>query len=158
LVSQRIHASPPTLWTVLPTCRGLAGSALNLGWPQSSGPGRFLGSWLLNQVLIIRLVQWLGWIFEPKERKKESVCENLGSYFWILNSRKRVGLRLWQDQFYGWKFKPKSASSILPLQALSWQFCGSKLSNPSKLVISKKRKSRIALLVHNAWRLFSDGL
>jgi len=33
-----------------------------------------------------------------------------------------------------------------------------KLSNPSKLVVSKKWKSRIALLVHNARGLFSDGL
>jgi len=31
-----------------------------------------------------------------------------------------------------------------------------KLSNPSKLVISKKWKSRIALLVHNARGLFPD--
>jgi len=28
-VSPRIHASPPTLWTVVPTCRGLEGSTLN---------------------------------------------------------------------------------------------------------------------------------
>jgi hypothetical protein len=33
-----------------------------------------------------------------------------------------------------------------------------KLSNPSKLVISKKWKSRITLLVHNARGLFPDGL
>jgi len=29
------------------------------------------------------------------------------------------------------------------------------LSNPSKFMTSKKWKSRIALLVHNAWGLFS---
>jgi len=33
LVSPRIHASPPTLWTVVPSCRGLERSALNLGRP-----------------------------------------------------------------------------------------------------------------------------
>jgi len=54
------------------------------------------------------------------------------------------------------KFKPKSASSIL--QALSCRFCQWQLSNPSKLAISKKWKSRIALLVHNVWVIFSDGL
>jgi len=32
-----------------------------------------------------------------------------------------------------------------------------KLSNSNKLVISKKWKSRIALLVHNARGLFPDG-
>jgi len=37
LVSPRIHASPPTLWSVLPTSRGLAESVLNLGQPRSSG-------------------------------------------------------------------------------------------------------------------------
>jgi len=45
-----------------------------------------------------------------------------------------------QDRFCGWKFKPKSASSIL--RALSCRFCRLQLSNPSKLVISKKSKSR----------------
>ena len=65
-------------------------------------------------------------------------------------------LRLWQDRFYKRKYKPKSASSIL--QALSCQFCRLKLSNPSKLEISKKWKSRIVLLVHNDWGLFPDGL
>jgi len=54
------------------------------------------------------------------------------------------------------KFKPKSASSIV--KALSCRFCRLKLSNRSKLVISKKWKSRIALLVHNAWGLFPDRL
>ena len=63
-------------------------------------------------------------------------------------------LRRWQDQFYKRKFKPKSASSIL--QALSCRFCWLKLSNPSKLVISKKWKSRISLLVHKASEIFSD--
>jgi len=51
--------------------------------------------------------------------------------------------------------KPKSASSIL--QALSCRLCLLQLSNPSKLVISKKPKSRIALIVHNAWGLFPGG-
>jgi len=52
--------------------------------------------------------------------------------------------------------KPKSASSIL--QALSCRFCRLQLSNPSKLVISKKWKSRIALHVQNDWGRFSNGL
>ena len=50
--------------------------------------------------------------------------------------------------------KHRPASSIL--QALSCRFCRLKLSNPSKLVISKKWKLRIALLVHNSQELFSD--
>ena len=37
-------------------------------------------------------------------------------------------------------------------------FCPLQWSNPSNLVIFKKWKSRIALLVHNAWRLYSNGL
>jgi len=45
--------------------------------------------------------------------------------------------------------KPKSANLIL--QALSCRFFRLQLSNPSKLVISKKWKTRIALRVHNAW-------
>jgi len=53
--------------------------------------------------------------------------------------------RRWQDRFYRWKFQHKSAGSIL--QALSCRFCRLKLSNPSKLMISKKWKSRIVLLV-----------
>jgi len=52
-------------------------------------------------------------------------------------------------------FKSKSASSIL--QALSYRFCPLQLINPSKLVIFKKSKSRIALLVHDAWGLFANG-
>jgi len=36
-----------------------------------SCPGQVLGSWVANWVLTIRLVQWLGWIFENKERQKE---------------------------------------------------------------------------------------
>ena len=58
--------------------------------------------------------------------------------------------------FARWKFKLKSASLIL--QALSCQFCLLQLCDPSKLVISKKWKSRIALLVHYAWGVFPDGL
>jgi len=68
---------------------------------------------------------------------------------------KCVVLRRWQDGFYEGKFNPKSASSIL--QALSCRFCRLKLSNPSKFVISKVWKWRIALLVHNARGLFPDG-
>jgi hypothetical protein len=52
--------------------------------------------------------------------------------------------------------KPKSAGSNL--QALSCRFCRLQLSNPSKLVISKKWKSRIALILHNAWVFSPDGL
>jgi len=36
-----------------------------------SGPGQVLGSYVASRVLVIRLVQWLGWVFESKERKKE---------------------------------------------------------------------------------------
>jgi len=53
-------------------------------------------------------------------------------------------------------FKPGSASSIL--QAFYFRYCLLYLINPSKLVVSKKLKSRIALLVHNAQGLFFDGL
>jgi len=52
-------------------------------------------------------------------------------------------------------FKPGSASSIL--QAFYYRVCLVHLSIPSKLVISKKWKPKIALLVHNARWLFSDG-
>ena len=52
-------------------------------------------------------------------------------------------------------FKPRSAGSIL--QAFYYRSYLLHLSNPSKLVISKKWKSRIALLVHNALGLCSDG-
>jgi len=37
----------------------------------SSGPGQVLGSWAANRVFAIHLVQWLGWVFETQERKKE---------------------------------------------------------------------------------------
>jgi len=36
-----------------------------------SGPGQVLGSYVANQVLANRLVQWLGWVLENKERKKK---------------------------------------------------------------------------------------
>ena len=38
---------------------------------RSSGPGQTLRSLVANRVLVIRLVHWLGWVFENKERKKE---------------------------------------------------------------------------------------
>jgi len=38
---------------------------------RSSGPGQVLGSYVANWVLALRLVQWLGWVFETQERKKE---------------------------------------------------------------------------------------
>jgi len=63
-------------------------------------------------------------------------------------------LRQWQDRFHRQKFK-QSASSIL--QDLSCRFCWFKLSNSSKLVFSKKWKSRIALLVHNLFFLLMPG-
>ena len=50
-------------------------------------------------------------------------------------------LRRWQDGFYERNIKPRSASSIL--QAFYYRFCLLHLRNPSKLVISKKWKSRI---------------
>ena len=37
---------------------------------RSSGPGQVLGSSVANRVFAIRLVQWLGWVFETQERKK----------------------------------------------------------------------------------------
>jgi len=37
----------------------------------SSGPGQVLGSQVANWVFDIRLVQWLGWVFETQESKKE---------------------------------------------------------------------------------------
>ena len=44
LVSPRIHASPPTLWAVLPTRRGSDWVCPKLGMLWSSVPGQFLGS------------------------------------------------------------------------------------------------------------------
>jgi len=43
---------------------------------RSSGPGQVLGSYVANRVFAIRLVHWLGWVFETKERKKEIVISN----------------------------------------------------------------------------------
>jgi len=51
---------------------------------------------------------------------------------------------------------PKSVSSIL--QDLYCRFCRLRLSHPSKLVISKKWKSRITSLVHSIGGFFSDEL
>jgi len=67
------HASlgPLTLWTVLPTCRWLNWVCPQLGRLWSSGPGQFLGSSVVNRVIAIRFAQWLGWVFETQERKKE---------------------------------------------------------------------------------------
>ena len=36
-----------------------------------SSPGQVLGSYVANRMLTIRLVQWLGWVFQTQERKKE---------------------------------------------------------------------------------------
>ena len=58
-------------------------------------------------------------------------------------------------EFMRGNIKPKSANSIL--QALSCRFFWLQLSNPSKLVISKKWKLRITLRVHNTWVFFCDG-
>jgi len=44
---------------------------------RSSGLGQVLGSLVANRVLAIRLVHWLGWVFENKERKKERKKEIL---------------------------------------------------------------------------------
>jgi len=50
----------------------LLGSAINYVMLRSSGPGQVLGSWVANRMFAIRLVQWLSWVFETQERKKES--------------------------------------------------------------------------------------
>jgi len=63
--------------------------------------------------------------------------------------------RRWQDEFYRGNLKPKSASSIL--QDLSFWFCRLQLSKSSELVISKKLKSRIAVLVHSIGSSFQMG-
>ena len=34
-------------------------------------PGQIVGSFVVNQVLITRLVQWLGWVFELQQRKEK---------------------------------------------------------------------------------------
>ena len=73
-----------------------------------------------------------------------SICGSLWRSFW------RYDMKNTQPHL-----KPKSASSIL--QALFCRFRRLKLSNPSKLVISIFWKSRIALFVHNARELFSNG-
>jgi len=52
-------ASHPSVW-VCP----------QLGRLQASGPGQFLGSWVVHRVLTIRLAQWLGWVVETQEKKK----------------------------------------------------------------------------------------
>jgi len=56
----------------------------------------------------------------------------------------------------GWIFQEDNLSSNCKLE--SADFCRLQLSNPSKLVISKKWKLMIVLLVNNAWGLFPDGL
>jgi len=61
----------------------------------------------------------------------------------------------------GWIFQEDNLSSNLQARICkleSADFCRLQLSNPSKLVISKKWKLMIVLLVHNAWGLFPDGL
>jgi len=49
--SPRIYASPKALWTVLPTCSGLAGDLQvwpqKIGWLWSSGPGQFPGFYVV---------------------------------------------------------------------------------------------------------------
>jgi len=40
---------------------------------RSSSPGQVLGSYVANRVLVLRLVQRLGWVFETQERKKENI-------------------------------------------------------------------------------------
>jgi len=68
----------------------------------------------------------------------------------------RIGYQIRRMGFTRGNFKPKTASSIL--QALFCRFCWLQLSNLSKLMISKKWKSRIASLVHNASGLSPNGL
>ena len=65
LFSPRIHASPPTWWTVLLTCLGTC-----------------LGSSAVNLVFNIRLVQWFVWVFQTKERKKERVRDGPHHQAW----------------------------------------------------------------------------
>jgi len=50
----------------------------------------------------------------------------------------------------------KSASSIL--QTLSCRFCLLKLSNPSKLVISKKMETKDRFTCTQCWGLFTNGI
>ena len=57
-----------------PLVKDLLGPAINWVMLRSSGPGQGLGSSVANQVLAIRLVEWLGWVFETQEQKKENKC------------------------------------------------------------------------------------
>jgi len=55
-----------------PLVGDLLGSVINQVMLRSSGLGQVLGSCVANWVLAIRLVQWLGWVFENKETNKQT--------------------------------------------------------------------------------------
>ena len=76
-------------------------------------------------------------------------CDGEHREFWAADAAEQSWYKM---DFTRGDSKTKSASSIL--QALSCWFSRLQFSNPSKLVLSKKSKSRIALLVHNAWGFF----
>jgi len=55
-----------------PLVGDLIGFAINWVMLRSFGPGQVLGSYMANQMFAMRLVQWLDWVFETQERKKEN--------------------------------------------------------------------------------------
>jgi len=69
---------------------------------RSSGPGLVLGSKVANRVLAICLVQWLGWVFETQERKKESRSAGEGENaillgcLWVFWTRKNNTTTAWK--------------------------------------------------------------
>jgi len=72
--SLRMHASPKTCWTVLPTRRGSAWVCPELGIGRAGPPVRrnfFLDPTWLNGCSPPRLVQWLKSIQYPREKKKD---------------------------------------------------------------------------------------
>jgi len=55
----------------------LAGDLIGSALPsrlRSFGPGQFLGLQVVNQLLTIRFVQWLGCAFEPQERRRKGLA------------------------------------------------------------------------------------
>ena len=44
---------------------------------RSSGPGQVLGSYVVNRVLALRLVQLLGWVFETKKERKKDIGSSM---------------------------------------------------------------------------------
>jgi len=66
-----------------------------------NGPGQFLGSYVLNRVITVRLVQWLGWVFATQERKKERGWSHM-----------RRNLILWRSQV-GQYVRPAQSSQYI---------------------------------------------